>query len=413
MNILMANWTWYPSGGDWTYVDSVCKIYRANGHKIIPFSMQDERNYPSPYSKFFISHIDYKAENKKKSLTAGLRVLGRSIYSTEAKRNLNKLLDMVNVDIAQLNGGINNYLTPAIIPVLKNRGVPVVGRVLDYKLICPNTTFVSNGEVCEACLKHKYYHCILKRCKKKSFFASLVAALESYAYHMLPYYKQVDKFLFQSEFTRDMFVKYGYDINRTHIIENPYSNEGLVPQCSGKNYILYFGRIETLKGIYTLLNTMKMLPNIVLKIVGNGSEYENSLEYAAQNKISNVQFLGPKWGDELVPILRDAEFVIVPSEWYEPSPYVALQSFAFGKPIIASNMGGLKDIVRHNENGLLFEAGDEKSLSQAILELFSNKAMIREMGMAAVRTIESKYNPREYYDDTMKLFHKLIEVKKK
>ena len=81
----MANWTWYPSGGDWTYVDSVCNIYRANGHTIIPFSMQDERNYPNPYSKFFISHIDYKVENNNKSMAAGLRVLGRSIYSTEGE----------------------------------------------------------------------------------------------------------------------------------------------------------------------------------------------------------------------------------------------------------------------------------------------------------------------------------------
>jgi glycosyltransferase involved in cell wall biosynthesis len=243
--------------------------------------------------------------------------------------------------------------------------------------------------------------------------ASLVAAVESYVYHILPYYKQVDKFLFQSEFTRDMYVKFGYDINRTHIIENPYSNEGIIPQFSGKNYILYFGRVETLKGIYTLLNAMKMLPDIVLKIVGNGSEYENSMQYAAENKISNAQFLGPKWGDELTPFLRDAEFVIVPSEWYEPSPYVALQSFAFGKPIIASNMGGLKDIVRHKENGLLFEAGDEKGLSHAISELFSNKTIISEMGMAAVRTIGSKYNPLRYYEDTMKVFRELIEVKKK
>ena len=338
---------------------------------------------------------------------------GGRFIPRRAKRNLNQLLDTVNVDIAQLNSSINNYLTPAIIPVLKNWKIPIVWRIIDYHLICPNTTFVSNDEICEACFEHKYYHCILKKCKKRSFLASLVAAVESYTYHILPYYKQVDKFLFQSEFTRDMYVKFGYDISRTHIIENPYSSEGLIPQFSGKNYILYFGRIETLKGIYTLLNAMKMLPDIVLKIVGGGSEYENSIEYAVQNKISNAQFLGPKWGDELVPFLRDAEFVIVPSEWYEPSPYVALQSFSFGKPIIASNMGGLKDIVRHKENGLLFEAGDEKGLSQAILELFLNKAMIREMGMAAVRTIESKYNPLRYYEDTMKLFHELIEVKKK
>ncbi|WP_321416293.1 glycosyltransferase family 4 protein [uncultured Desulfobacter sp.] len=413
MNILMANWTWYPSGGDWTYVDSVCDIYRSNGDAIIPFSMENTKNYPTQYSDFFIDHIDYKIENKNKNVISGLRVLGKSIYSIEAKRKLKQLLDTVNIDIAQLNGGINNYLTPSIIPVLKKRKIPVVWRILDYKLICPNTTFVSNNEVCEACYKHKYYNCVLKKCKKQSFRASLVAALESYTYFIFPFYKQVDKFLFQSEFTRDLYVKYGFDKTKTHIIENPYSSKDVVPQFFGKNYILYFGRIETLKGIYTLLDAMKKLPDITLKIVGNGSEYENSINYAKRNKILNVHFTGPKWGDELVPILRDAEFVVVPSEWYEPSPYAALQSLAYGKPIIASNIGGLKDIVCHKENGLLFQPGNVNILCQAISELFSNKKDIERMGICAAKTVERNYNPKRYYENTMELFHELIKAGKK
>jgi glycosyltransferase involved in cell wall biosynthesis len=408
MNILMANWTWYPSGGDWSYVDSVCKLYEKNGHTIIPFSMQDDRNFPSPHSKFFISRIDYKEENRKKGVASALRVLGKSIYSFEAKRNLDQLLDTVNVDVAQLNGGINNYLTPAIIPILKKRKIPVVWRILDYKLICPNSSFISNGQVCEACLKHKYYQCVLRKCKKGSAVASLAAAVESYVYYVLPHYKQVDLFLFQSEFSRDQFVKFGYDKSRTKIIENPYESQTAVPGYSGKRYILYFGRIETLKGIYTLLDAMKNLPNIELKVVGNGAEQENSIAYAAKNKISNVQFLGPKWGSELDPVLRDCEFVVIPSEWYEPSPYVGLQAYAAGKPVIAANIGGLKDMVQDQVTGLFFEPGNSESLCQAITKLFGDHETIMEMGKAARKTVETKYSPEKYYRESIAVFNALV-----
>jgi len=407
MNILMAHWAWYPSGGDWTYIDSVCKVYESHGHAIIPFAMHHERNIPSKYEKYFINKIDYKKINEGKSIQAGIQVLRRSIYSLEAKRKLSSLLSDVHVDIGQLNS-INNYQTPSIIPILKQRHIPVVWRILDYKLLCPNTTFVVNDALCEACFKHKYYHCILNRCKKNSYLASSVAALESYTYYLLPYYKQVDLFLFQSEFTRDMFVKYGYDIKKTHIIENPYESKNIQPCYSGKNYILYFGRLEKVKGIYTLLEAMKMLPHVQLKIVGDGSEYQNIMRYITNESLANVALVGPKWNNDLEPLVRDCEFVIVPSEWYEPSPYVVLQAFSFGKPVIASNMGGLKDVIRENENGMVFEAGNSNALSAVIGKMLYDKNKIQRMGAAGRHLVETKHDPERYYTDTVSLFTNLI-----
>jgi len=410
MNILIANWTWYPSGGDWTYIDSICKLYEAKGHNIIPFSVQNEKNFPTPYEKYFLNSIDYKRFYKNFSLTSGIEIFAKSIYSLEAKKKLRLLLSDNKVDIAQLNN-ITNYHTPSIIPVLKKAKIPIVWRILDYRLICPNTTLFVNGNVCEACFKHKYYNCILKKCKKNSLRASALLAIENYVYYFLPFYKQVDMFLFQSEFTRDIFVKFGYDIKKTHIIENPYDCSDVQPKYEGKNYILYFGRIEKEKGIYTLLNAMKLLPNAALKVVGNGTEYENCLNYIAEKSITNVSFLGPKWYKDLEPIIKDCEFVVVPSEWYEPSPYVVLQSFSYGKPVVASNMGGLNDLVIDNENGFLFKAGNVTNLSQTINNLLKKKNLIRKMGNNAKQILETKYNPERYYTDTMNVFTNLINSK--
>jgi glycosyltransferase involved in cell wall biosynthesis len=410
MNILMANWTWYPSGGDWSYIDSVCKTYESKGHQIIPFSVKNEKNFPTPFEKYFINAIDYRALYNKVTFKKGLNTAINTIYSTEAKQKLRLLLSENKVNIAQFNN-ITGYQTPSIIPVLKNAKIPIVWRILDYKLICPNTTLFVNGQVCEACLKHKYYNCILKKCKKNSLLASTLLAIENYVYYLFPFYKDVDLFLFQSEFTRDMFVKFGYDIKKTHIIENPYDCLEVEPKYEGKDYILYFGRIEKEKGIYTLLDALKLLPDVTLKIVGNGTEYENCINNKANESINNVSFLGPKWNKELEPIIKDCEFVIVPSEWYEPSPYVALQAFSYGKPVLAANMGGLNDLIIDNENGLLFKAGDALDLAYKIRNLLSDKSLISIMGMKARTILENKYSPERYYRETMDIFTNLINSK--
>src|SRR6188508_1518308 len=90
--ILIANWTWYPSGGDWTYIDNVRRFYESKGHEVVPFSMKDDRNYQTPFNRYFVSNIDYKDLNKKKNPLTAVKVLKNSLYSSEAKRNIHALL---------------------------------------------------------------------------------------------------------------------------------------------------------------------------------------------------------------------------------------------------------------------------------------------------------------------------------
>jgi glycosyltransferase involved in cell wall biosynthesis len=407
MNLLMVNATWYPSGGDWTYIDSICKIYESNGINIIPFAMKHERNFETPYSQYFVENVDYKELNKDKSLKNGLKVLTKSIFSIEAQQKLELLLSENKVDIVQLNN-IHNVQTPSIIPIIKKRAIPIVWRVLDYKLICPNRTFLSNDTICESCFKTKYYNCTLKKCKKQSVLASMVASLESYVYSLLPYYKQVDQYLFQSEFTRDQFIKYGFDPAKAAIIENPYDAVAVDPNYSGNNYILYFGRISSEKGMTTLYEAMRLIPNIKLKIIGDGTALEEGINYVKGLNINNIEFLGPMWGKELEVVLSACDFVVLPSEWYDPSPYVVLQSYSFGKPVIATRIGGLQDMIVNDKTGKLVEIKNPKELSSAISVLFNNKQLISEFGKNARALLLEKYSTSRYYDFTKSIFDKLI-----
>lgn len=407
----MCHWVWHHTGGDWTYVNGVNQLYESKGHQIIPFSTKNEKNVPTPFDKYFLDPVQYKSFYKNISVKSGLKTALKSIYSIEAKQKLRLLLKENNVDIAQFNN-ISNYHTPSIIPVLKDYNIPIVWRILDYRLICPNSTLLSNDKICEACFKSKFYNCIINKCKKQSFLASTLLALESYIYSVLPYYSKVDMFLFQSEFTRDKFVEFGFDKSKTKIVENSFNFSNITPLYKSEDYILYFGRISKEKGIKTLLKAMINIPNIKLKIVGDGPQLLEYKSFIQNNKINNVDLLGPKWGIELDPIIQDCKFTVVPSEWYDPSPYVVLQSFAHGKPVLASNIGGLKDLIVENQNGQFFEPKNYEQLSKKIKKLFFDKVKITELGVFARRMLEEKNNSERYYYETMNIFKKLIKNKK-
>lgn len=412
MNILLANWSWYPSGGDWTYIKSISELYESKGHKIVPFSMKNEKNIENYFEKFFISGLDYNELNSNRNIYNSYKAITKTIYSFESKKNLQKLLLEQKIDVAQLNS-ITNSITPSIIPVLKRNRIPIVWRILDYKIICPNAYLFVNGNICKACKGQKFYNCVKNKCKKNSLLPSVLASLGAYLYSVLPIYNYVDLFLFQSEFTRDIFVEFGFDISRTSIIENPYNLSTHEVVETESNYILYFGRIEKEKGIYTLLEAMKFCSNYKLKVVGTGGEFDNMIAYIKLNKLRNVEVLGSVWGEDLAPIIRFSKFVVVPSEWYEPSPYVVLQSFSFGKPVICSNMGGLNDLVINGYNGLIFKSKSVIELVDRIQVMFNeDREIYLNFCRKALETIIEKHNPEKYYSFTIGHFESLIQKRK-
>ncbi|MBS1916847.1 MAG: glycosyltransferase [Bacteroidetes bacterium] len=372
--ILIANWTWYPSGGDWTYVDTLCKFYESKGHEVIPFSMHDERNFETPYSKYFVSKIDYKQLNKNKSSLNGLKAVKNSLYSYEAKNNIKKLLTENKVDLVHLNN-IHHYLTPgSIIPEIKKYNIPILWTLHDYVILCPNTTFISKDKVCENCKGGKYYHCITQKCKKGSTMASIVASMESYTNKWLNPYKYVDYFLCPSHFIANKFIEFGFDEKRIVKLYNPFDVASIKMNGATinpeKKYIVYVGNILKVKGVFTLVKAVRDL-NIDLYIIGDGESMQELQALTKQNTINNVYFLGKKNKQEVLAYVKKSQFVIVPSEWYENLPYSLVEALLLSKPVIGAKIGGIPELVLDNKTGYLFEPGNETDLKNKISRMLA------------------------------------------
>jgi hypothetical protein len=171
--------------------------------------MRHPFNIPCEDEKYFVDYIDFREANDNKNLSTALSVVSRSIYSIQARENIARLLDRAKPDVAHLQN-IHGHITPSIIFELSARSIPMFWTLHDYKLICPNTHLLSHGHICELCKGSAFYQCLLNRCKKDSYSASLVATVEAYAHRVMHFRDNIDGFISPSNFLRTKFLEFGW-----------------------------------------------------------------------------------------------------------------------------------------------------------------------------------------------------------
>jgi glycosyltransferase involved in cell wall biosynthesis len=413
LNILIVNWTWFPSGGDWTYIENISKFYQSKGHEVIPFSMHDERNLPSPYSDYFINKINYKELNRKKTALNGLKTLRNTTYSFEAKTKLKMLLDKHPVDVVHLNN-IHHYLTPAsIIPEFKKRNIPIIWTLHDYVILCPNTTFTSNDKICEKCKGGKFYKCITNKCKKQSVQASFVAAMEAYTNQILNPYKYVDYFICPSDFILKKFVAFGFNLKKLIQIYNLFDivsvHDSRTPasvRSDKRPYIVYAGRIEKVKGVFTMARAIAD-QNADLYILGNGESFDELKKMITDEGWSNIYLLGKLTKEEVFGYIQNASFITVPSEWYENLPYSLIEALLLSKPVLGADIGGIPELVINGFTGFLFKPGDADDMRSKALMMLSDPDKLKEMGCNARTYITGLVNYDAYGEKLSKVYDSL------
>lgn len=406
MRILEVNNFHYSRGGSEAVYFNTSKLLENNGHEVIHFSMINDENISSQWEKYFINNPNYlnsSAFNKVKSAKTFL-------YNTEAQFNLQKLIEYKKPDIAHLHlfyGG----MTSSILKVLKNNKIPIVATLHDYKLLCPVYTFLDQkNNVCEKCISGKYYNCLIGKCNKRNFFYSLIIALESYFrdYFYKPT-KFIDKFIFVSKFALNKHIEAQPALNKksVHLYNFVPNIKVDSPKITKGSYFLYYGRLSYEKGIKTILDTFKDLPNFKLKIAGTGPLA--GIVKLSDRANKNIDYLGYLTGDKLKEIVLNASFVIVPSEWYENNPMSIIETYALTKPVIASNIGGIPEIVVQGKTGYLFESKNKDSLKKILNMCYSiEDNNYYELCSNAYEYAIKEFSPYQHYKHLMKIFKSVL-----
>ncbi len=410
MTILLVNSFYYNRGGDCTYFFSLKELLEKKEHKVPVFSMHHPQNLDSDYSRYFASYIDYVEEAEKKKINSGIKVLYRTVYSQEAKEKIETLIEQEKPDIAHLQS-IHHHLTPSILYPLKKRRIPIIWTLHDYVIMCPNTTFFCQGKICERCKKTKYYWPPVVRCKKNSFLASTMAALENTVHRIMGVYDMVDLFITPSQFLKHKLLEYGFAGEKiahlNHFIDTNSVTGG--DEESIDSYYLYVGRLSEEKGVNMLIDAALQVGTMRLKIIGKGPLENELLRCAASKRSDIVEFVGHKSRSETLRILKNSSFAVLPSLWYENLPYSILEAFACGKPVIGSDIGGIPALVINGITGLLFEPNHVGELAQKIEWMTKHPQERSEMGKKARQLIERKFNREEHYMQLMAIYKDALQ----
>ena len=322
------------------------------------------------------------------------------------------------------------------------RGIPVFVQLMDFWFLCPTVQLLRrDGTLCEGpdtpvcveCLApDNFGYQALRMFSKRDGFVESArpdpqltdvnhpdVGLRRAALHGRPAFirnilQRATGLVAPSRFLKGLFLQHGY--RDEHMLHVPYgvdAPEGAIKPLpvNGEGTVTFgfFGSVNPQKGLEILISAFRQYHNEGFRLVVRGN-MQHFPKYAKRVRgfaelDPRITFLGPYGPGELAEALSSIDVLVVPSVWYENTPFVVLEAFRAGRPVIASDLGGLSEIVLDGRNGRTFRAGDPGALMNVLREFHDDPALLARLvsGIGPVRTLQ------ENASDFVRLYESALE----
>jgi glycosyltransferase involved in cell wall biosynthesis len=383
MKILMIHNEYASVSGEEIQFYHIADILRTNKHEVQLYTRSS-------------AGIEKKTFGKIKSFFAG-------IYNPVSRRKIGKLLETLKPDIVFVQN-LFPLISPSILSAVKSAKVPLVMRVANYRLMCPNGLHLSHGEVCERCLYQREFWCLLKNCEE-NIFKSAGYTLRSMIARLLGFYKKnIDAYICASEFLRNRMIDAGFESQRIHVIPNTVPGiditETILSHQNGA-YVAFVGRISREKGVNVLVDAARMCPEIPFRLAGRVNQSFRIPEPLPPN----VELVGFLNGDALSDFYVGARIFVSTSLCFETFGISVAEAMLHAKPVIVSRIGVFPEFVQDGITGLLSEPGNIEELSKKIRYLWGQPELCHKMGIAGRERALREYSPSTYYERLMMVFN--------
>lgn len=341
--ILIVHNRYQMAGGEDRVVEAEANLLRNHGHEVFLYTDSNDRVAElSPFQ----AALD-------------------TVWSRTSARKLGKIIRESRIDLCHFHNTFP-LISPAAYYVARRAGVPVVQTLHNYRILCPGSLLMREGQVCETCVGRKLvWPGAIHRCYRHSYTASAVSAAAFSVHNLLhTWSNKVDRYIALGEFGRQKFVQGGLPAERIAVKPN-FVDPDPGPGEGRGGYALFVGRLSTEKGLSTLLDAWSRHPEFpMLHIAGEGPLAPMVQEACQRN--GHLKWLGALSRADTFEQMRGAQFLVCPSTWYECFALVVVEAFASGLPVIASSLGALPELIRPEETGLLFTPGSADDLSSKV-----------------------------------------------
>lgn len=385
MKILLFHNKYQLAGGEDTVLENEKALLKANGHSV----------------ELYARHND---EIKEFPLIKKLSLIANTTHSDSSYTDIKKAINRFKPDICH----VHNFfplISPSVFKACKALNIPVVLTLHNFRLLCPGAYLYKDGVVCTECIEKKStYNALNYGCYRSSKVQTYtVARMIEKNKRNGTWQKAIDAYIPLTDFAKETFGKAGFPIEKFYTKPN-FLFKAPTPEFNKKNRFLFVGRLDETKGVDVLLLAEKDLQNTTLFIAGDGPLKSKAQECKG--------YLGPQKKEDVYQHMQNATAIIFPSKWYEGMPMTIIEAFACGTPVIASNLGAMKEMVEDGKTGLLFEPGNPEDLASKIIWAQKNPEKMIEMGKNARKKFEADYTADANYNRLMEIYAIAINNKR-
>lgn len=368
-------------GGEDIVFENEIALLERHGHRVIPVTAQVE---------------------VPKNLREGIGLGFKTLWSSQWYDYFVNLLTKQSVHVVHVHNYFPN-MSPSIFYACRKNQVPVVHTLHNYRLVCPKNTLYRNGQVCEDCVRQIIpVNSIRYACYHDSRAQTATIAAMLAAHRLLKTWERsITLFIALTDFARRKFVEGGLPAHKVFVKPNFLQNPGSTGET--ESYALFVGRLSEEKGLHVLLKAWEML-QFPLSVAGDGPLYEDVQAAAADPGKGIINLLGRQTHADVLDLIARAQFLVMPSVWYEGFPMTIVEAFACGTPVIASRLGGMAEIVEDGRTGLHFTPGDAADLAAKVTWAREHPDEMAAMGRNARAEYEAKYTPERNYELLMAIY---------
>jgi glycosyltransferase involved in cell wall biosynthesis len=284
--------------------------------------------------------------------------------------------------------------------------IPVVHTLHNYRAVCPSAILMHKGKVEERSIQNSAWWAVINRVYRNSFIGTLsLASMVELHKKVNTWQTKIDRFIALTEFSRQKYIEAGWPAHKIAVkpnfIEDPFNGVAMLNKQGG--YALFVGRLSEEKGVDILFDAFKKV-ELPLKIIGDGP----LKGFVKKNSSGNIEFLGRKDKKDVLVLIQNAAFIIMPSTWYEGFPMVLVEAFACGTPALVSKLGSMEEIIEDGTTGLHFEAGNPLDLAEKAHWMINHPVQVSEMGCNARKEYLAKYTTEKNYEMLMDIYQQAI-----
>jgi len=379
MKILQVHNFYQQPGGEDQVYEAEVGLLREHGHQVLRYT----------------AHND--AITKMPSISAGIR----TIWNPKTYSTVGDLLRRERPDIVHTHNTFP-LISPALHYAVAAHRIPLVETLHNYRLVCARATLYRDGQVCRECVHSRTLWPAIKHACYRNSRPATAATVSMMLVHDIAGTRErkVNTYIALTNFSKERFVEGGLPPDRITIKPNFVASDPGMGSGEG-GYAVFAGRLSEGKGLETLFRAWERLPQIPLKVAGRGPLQPFVEERASA--LRHVEFMGACEHSALMTLLKQARFLVFPSEWYEGLPMIIIEALACGTPVIASALGSMNELIENAINGRLFIPGDANSLVCCAEAMLQEPVEMRRRARAC---FEQRYTRERNYDLLMNIYRK-------